>query len=220
MSRPSRVQDPSPPEIFRSRVTWSEVRTHPPPEIFRGAVHGPHLCLKVLPPSRYTTSKQRRINVEFRFRPWFNVDSTFIQHSVPAGQAPAWGSIVFYDFFGSLLLANNFYTREPCIKTLQSSSNWSVDYICNVLLENASIIWRCENCRWRAVKLGLCSAIGTFEQGGGFKSYLPCHTCFDRGPWSHPQWHLYVCRKRRLNGAFLRMRPEKPRPRVTAGVAQ
>ena len=30
----------------------------------------------------------------------------------------------------------------------------------------------------------------------------------------------FVCRKRRLNGAVLRMRPEKPRPRVTAGVAQ
>jgi hypothetical protein len=32
--------------------------------------------------------------------------------------------------------------------------------------------------------------------------------------------HLLVCRKRRLNGAFLQMRPEKPRPRVTAGVAR
>jgi hypothetical protein len=29
-----------------------------------------------------------------------------------------------------------------------------------------------------------------------------------------------VCRKRRLNGAVLRMRPEKPRSRVTAGVAR
>jgi hypothetical protein len=29
-----------------------------------------------------------------------------------------------------------------------------------------------------------------------------------------------VCRNRRLNGSVLRMRPEKPRPRVTAGVAQ
>jgi hypothetical protein len=32
--------------------------------------------------------------------------------------------------------------------------------------------------------------------------------------------HPLVCRKRRLNGPLLRMRPEKPRPRVTAGVAQ
>jgi hypothetical protein len=32
--------------------------------------------------------------------------------------------------------------------------------------------------------------------------------------------HPLVCRKRRLNGAILRMRPEKPRPRVTAGVAR
>jgi hypothetical protein len=32
--------------------------------------------------------------------------------------------------------------------------------------------------------------------------------------------HPLVCRKRRLNGAVLRMRPEKPRPRVTAGVAR
>jgi hypothetical protein len=31
--------------------------------------------------------------------------------------------------------------------------------------------------------------------------------------------HPLVCRKRRLNGAVLRMRPEKPRSRVTAGVA-
>jgi hypothetical protein len=32
--------------------------------------------------------------------------------------------------------------------------------------------------------------------------------------------HPLVRRKRRLNGAVLRMRLEKPRPRVTAGVAQ
>jgi hypothetical protein len=32
--------------------------------------------------------------------------------------------------------------------------------------------------------------------------------------------HPFVCRKRRLNGAVLRMRPEKPRPRVTVGVAR
>jgi hypothetical protein len=32
--------------------------------------------------------------------------------------------------------------------------------------------------------------------------------------------HPLVCHKRRLNGAILRMRPEKPRPRVTAGVAR
>jgi hypothetical protein len=31
--------------------------------------------------------------------------------------------------------------------------------------------------------------------------------------------HPLVCRKRRLNGAVLRMRPEKSRSRVTAGVA-
>jgi hypothetical protein len=29
-----------------------------------------------------------------------------------------------------------------------------------------------------------------------------------------------VCRKRRLNGAVLQMRPEKPRPLVTVGVAR
>jgi hypothetical protein len=32
--------------------------------------------------------------------------------------------------------------------------------------------------------------------------------------------HPLECRKRRLNGAVLRMRPEKPRSRVTAGVAR
>jgi hypothetical protein len=32
--------------------------------------------------------------------------------------------------------------------------------------------------------------------------------------------HFLVCRKRRLNGAVLRTRPEKPRSRVTAGVAR
>ena len=71
---------------------------------------------------------------------------------------------VFYDFHGLLLLGNynnNSYTREPSIKILQSSSNWLVDYICNVLLENTSLIWTCHYCRWRAVKLGLCSAIWT-----------------------------------------------------------
>jgi hypothetical protein len=32
--------------------------------------------------------------------------------------------------------------------------------------------------------------------------------------------HPLVCCKRRLNGAVLRMRPQKPRSRVTAGVAR
>jgi hypothetical protein len=32
--------------------------------------------------------------------------------------------------------------------------------------------------------------------------------------------HPLVCRKMRLNGAVLRMRPEKPRSRVKAGVAR
>jgi hypothetical protein len=32
--------------------------------------------------------------------------------------------------------------------------------------------------------------------------------------------HPLVCRKGRLNGAVLRMRPEKPTSRVTAGVAR
>jgi hypothetical protein len=32
--------------------------------------------------------------------------------------------------------------------------------------------------------------------------------------------HSLMCRKRRLNGAVFRMRPEKARSRVTAGVAR
>jgi hypothetical protein len=32
--------------------------------------------------------------------------------------------------------------------------------------------------------------------------------------------HRHAYRKRPLNGVVLRMRPEKPRPRVTAGVAR
>jgi hypothetical protein len=32
--------------------------------------------------------------------------------------------------------------------------------------------------------------------------------------------HPHVCRKRRLIGAVFRMRPEKPRSRVTAGVTR
>jgi hypothetical protein len=32
--------------------------------------------------------------------------------------------------------------------------------------------------------------------------------------------HPLVCHKRRLNGAVLRMRPKKPRSRVTVGVAR
>jgi hypothetical protein len=32
--------------------------------------------------------------------------------------------------------------------------------------------------------------------------------------------HPLVCRKRRKNGAVLRMRPNKPRPRVAAGVTR
>ena len=53
-----------------------------------------------------------------------------------------------------------------------------------------------------------------------FRIHLPCclypvRTWVRIGP-PHP----LVCRKRRLNAVVLRMRPEKPRPRVTAGVAR
>jgi hypothetical protein len=41
---------------------------------------------------------------------------------------------------------------------------------------------------------------------------------FDTGAQSYPQ--LDACRKRRLNGTVLWMRPGKPRPRVTAGVVR
>jgi hypothetical protein len=127
------------------------------------------------------------------------MDPTFVK----SHQRPAWGSFSTI-FFGSLLLTNynnNSYTRQPSFKILQSSSNWSVDNI-YVLLENTSLIWTYRHCRWRAVKLGLCSAIGTFEQRG----------CFDPGPRSHHQSHPCVCCKRRRKGAFLWMRQEKPRP--------
>ena len=60
----------------------------------------------------------------------------------------------FLRFF-LLAFARHSYTREPSIKILQSWSNWLVDYICNVLLENTSLIWTRHHCRWRAVKLGL-----------------------------------------------------------------
>jgi hypothetical protein len=96
---------------------------------------------------------------------------------------------IFYDCFGSLRSPNynnNSYTRELSIKILQNWSNCSVDYI-YVPLENISLIWTCHHCRWRAVKLGQCSALRTFEQGGGSKYYVSCHTCFDTGPRSHPQ---------------------------------
>jgi hypothetical protein len=43
----------------------------------------------------------------------------------------------------------------------------------------------------------------------------PVRTRFRIGPL-----HRLACRKRRLNGAVLRIIPEKPRPRVTAGVAR
>jgi hypothetical protein len=46
----------------------------------------------------------------------------------------------------------------------------------------------------------ILSAIRTFGQGGRSRSSLPCHTCFDTGPRSHPQHDdiPIVCRKRRL----------------------
>jgi hypothetical protein len=103
---------------------------------------------------------------------------------------------VFYDFFSACFRSPNYnnisYTRKLSIKILQSWSNWSIDYIkFYVLLENISLndIWPCHHCRWRAVKLDLCSILRTFEQGGGSKSSLSCHTCFDTlaGHRSHPQ---------------------------------
>ena len=45
--------------------------------------------------------------------------------------------------------------------------------------------------------------------------YIPVRIRVRIGP-PHP----LVCRKRRLNGAVLRMRPEKPRSRATAGVVR
>jgi hypothetical protein len=45
--------------------------------------------------------------------------------------------------------------------------------------------------------------------------YIPVRIRVKIGP-SHP----HACRKRRLIGAVLRMTPEKPRSRVTAGVAR
>jgi hypothetical protein len=65
------------------------------------------------------------------------------------------------------------------------------------------------------------------------KNRLPCtlflyENCSIRVHWLFPvriqvrigPLHPYACRKRRLIGAVLRMRPEKPRSRVTAGVAR
>jgi hypothetical protein len=50
------------------------------------------------------------------------------------------------------------------------------------------------------------------------KSYMSMHPVRIRVRVDPP--HTLVCRKRRLNGTVLRMRPEKPRPHVTAGVAR
>jgi hypothetical protein len=108
---------------------------------------------------------------------------------VKSHQGPAWGSfltIFSVALFRSPNYNNNAYTREPSIKMLQSSSNWSTDYI-YVLLEHTSLMWTCHHCRWRAVKLGLWSAFRTFEQGGRSKSSFSSHTCFDPKPRTHPQ---------------------------------
>jgi hypothetical protein len=52
-------------------------------------------------------------------------------------------------------------------------------------------------------------------QGQDFKIYVPERIQVRIDP-PHP----LVCRKRRLNGVALRMRPEKPMSRVTAGVTR
>jgi hypothetical protein len=118
---------------------------------------------------------------------------------------------------------NNSYTRESSIKILQSWSNWSVDYI-YVSLENISLIWTYHHCRWRAVKLGLCLELRTSEQGGGSKSSLSCHTCFNTGPRSHPQHDaipLCVVRGDWMEwGGPSDETGKTARPRVTAGVAR
>jgi hypothetical protein len=77
--------------------------------------------------------------------------------------------------------------KEPSIQILQSWSNWFVDYLNYVLLENISLVWTCHHCQWRAVKLDLFSPLRTFEQGGRSKSSSSCHTCFDTRHRSHPQ---------------------------------
>jgi hypothetical protein len=75
-------------------------------------------------------------------------------------QGPTWGSFstIFPARFRSPNYNNNSYTTEPSMK------NWSVNYM-YVPLENISLIWTSHHCRWRPVKLGLCTALRTFEQG-------------------------------------------------------
>jgi hypothetical protein len=46
---------------------------------------------------------------------------------------------------------------------------WLIYYLLfYVQLENLSLIWRRHHCRWRAINLGLCSALRAFQQGGVF----------------------------------------------------
>jgi hypothetical protein len=169
---------------------------------------------------RISTSLSPEVWTHLRFSEVGSMDPIFVK----SHQGLAWSSFSTI-FFGSHSpnYNNNSCMREPSIKILPSWSNWLVDYI-YILLGNISLKWKCHHCRWRAVKLGLCSVLRTFEQGRGSKSSLSCHTCFDTGCWSHP-WYdaIPLCCKKRLNGgpAVLQMRQGKPRPCITAeGVAR
>jgi hypothetical protein len=98
---------------------------------------------------------------------------------------------------------------------------WLIDYLLfYVPLKDISLIWIRHHCRWRAAKYRLCSAFKAFEQGGIFivphllwhgTSVFPVSSVPVRIRVRIDPPHPLVCRKRRLNGAVLRMRPEKPR---------
>jgi hypothetical protein len=81
------------------------------------------------------------------------------------------------------------------------------------LLVKFSFIWRQHHCQEQRNSLGIRKFM-FFEQGGIFiVAPVRIRVRIDPPP-------PLVCRKRRLNGAFLRMGPEKPRPRVTVGVTR
>jgi hypothetical protein len=86
---------------------------------------------------------------------------------------------VFYDFFDSQITITTLTWENPPSKfCIVGQIDRLITFI-YVLLENMDMS--------PSVKLGLCSALRTFEHGGGSKLSLSCHICFDTGPRSHPQ---------------------------------
>jgi hypothetical protein len=135
-------------------------------------------------------------------------------------------------------LANNFISMFCCLYWHQMKIFWQKTLIFDILHHNQS--YSIALIHFTSVSVKYWDAISLFNLITIFSTnhmsllkvmhLVTTLTCLEKDLSSYIEYpvrirvridppHPHVCRKRRLNGAVLRMRPEKPRSRVTAGVA-